>query len=77
MGETAVNTSNTISSVLIGGMMGGEKPKTFITPSLGLEISKSESDKLPETYAVNGGGVDVPPIMKSLIGKATEVTHYN
>jgi hypothetical protein len=58
-------------------MMGGEKSKMFVTPSLGLEISKTESDKLPTSYGVNGGGVNVPPVMTSLVGEITKASqHY-
>lgn len=75
MAQTAVNTTNLISKTLLNKVIGGEKPKKLETPTLGVEIAKTEPDKMPASYQVNGGGVKVSSEMSSLVSKSTEVTN--
>lgn len=73
--QTAIDATNSISGILISKMLGGERPKKFQTPFLGLEIAKTEPDKLPVSYGVNGGGVNVPSFMKSLVANVSQVSY--
>lgn len=74
MAKTAVNTTGKLANKLLGIMLGGEKTKKFQTPSLGLEIAKTDTSNLPDSYSVNGGDVAVPAVMKSLIANITKVS---